>query len=249
MIFWPAGRDSAPWNILDQKQRVCVFNAKRSCYIVDGRHPERSVMALKVNFLADERHILIRRCVNLKRALDVANVGPLTLSQIAFDCGEAVCPQRQAIANRGLRFCVHLEVRSSSAFTGLWVKWKIQKRNLVGESNRFYHTPKPPADFLFHGASLITSARKHLRAVVAPVAYVAIAGVFGLQKSIAALRLVAVSRYVSSRSEVLGGALAIWTSMPSMSFSTALSCFVRCFSVCAMVYSCASAQPRCHAEL
>ena len=74
------GRDSAPWNILDQKQRVCVFSAKRSCYIVDGRHPERSVMALKVNFLADERHILIRRCVNLKRSLDVANVGPLTLS-------------------------------------------------------------------------------------------------------------------------------------------------------------------------
>lgn len=160
MIFWPAGRDSAPWNILDQKQRVCVFSAKRSCYIVDGRHPERSVMALKVNFLADERHILIRRCVNLKRSLDVANVGPLTLSQIAFDCGEAVCPQRQAIANRGPCFYVHLEVRSSSAFTGLWVKWKVQKRNLVGESNRFYHTPKPPADFLFHGASLITSARQ-----------------------------------------------------------------------------------------
>ena len=50
---------------------------------------------------------------------------------------------------------------------------------------------------------------KHLRAVVAPVAYVAIAGVFCLQKSIAALRLMAVSRYVSSRSEVSGGSLAI----------------------------------------
>src|SRR5258708_20706051 len=48
--------------------------------------------------------------------------------------------------------------------------------------------------------------------------------------------LMAVSRYVSSRSEVSGGSLAIWTSMPSMSFSTALSCSVRCFSVCAMVY-------------
>jgi hypothetical protein len=57
------------------------------------------------------------------------------------------------------------------------------------------------------------------------------------QKSIAALRLMAVSRYVSSRSEVPGGSL-IWTSMPSMSFSTALSCSVRCFLVSAMVYSC-----------
>src|SRR5260370_21684676 len=106
MIFWPAGRDSAPWNILDQKQRVCVFSAKRSCYIVDGRHPERSVMALKVNFLADERHILIRRCANLKRSLDVANVGPLTLSQIAFVCVEVVCASRQNMLYRVYCFCV-----------------------------------------------------------------------------------------------------------------------------------------------